>query len=707
MIRGCGWLVVAAAALACGCRRGDPGRAVHEAPPVVLISIDTLRADRLPAYGYTRGATPHIDALRADAVLFENAYTHVPLTLPAHVSLFTGALPPVHGVRDNLGYRLDAGKHPTLAQRLKERGYTTGGAVSAYVLRRETGVADGFDFYEDALEAPEGVAAAGAVQRAGGNTLDRLLPWLTGVQGRPFFLFFHLYEPHSPFDPPAPFKQRHPDPYDGEVAAADAIVGRLLDELRARGLYERALIVLVSDHGEGLGDHGEEQHGILLYREALHVPLLVKLPGGRRRGERVAAPVGLVNVLPTVAEVAGVALPKGAAGRSLLQAIPPAPVYAETFYPRAHLGWAELRSLVDARWHYIESPRPELYDVAADPGERTDVIAVEGDARHTLRDALYKIPAAFMGPSEVGALDRERLAALGYLGGAASGGDGPPPNPRDRIQVIRAVETAFRLAAAGRKEEAVVAMQRILQDDPQLMDVLFEMGRVLSGLGRHEEAYQAYRRAVRASPAMAAVMAVPLARACLETNRLDEAAAHAELALESSTGPSHEILARVALARQDLARAESHLAQVKGDAQAEANRVLLEAEIAIRRARFDEALARLDAGERAWTAAGRPRPRDLSFLRGDALARLGRHAEAAAAFEREIADHPGNVQAYARLAIVYGLLRRTYGDVDRLLERMYKAAPSATTAGVAAETLEIMGDSRGARAWRQRRSSRK
>jgi choline-sulfatase len=704
MIRGRGWIVVVAAVLGCG--RGG-ARIAHEAPPVVLISIDTLRADRLPAYGYARGATPHIDALRADAVLFANAYTHVPLTLPAHVSLFTGALPPVHGVRDNLGYRLDAGKHPTLAQRLKERGYTTGGAVSAYVLRRETGIAHGFDFYEDVLEAPEGVAAAGAVQRAGGETLDRLLPWFTGVQARPFFLFFHLYEPHSPFDPPAPFKQRHPDPYDGEVAAADAIVGRLLDELRTRGLYERALIVLVSDHGEGLGDHGEEQHGILLYREALHVPLLVKLPGGRRRGERVAAPVGLVDVLPTVAEVAGVDLPKGAAGRSLLQEIPSAPVYSETFYPRAHLGWSELRSLVDARWHYIESPRSELYDIAADPGERSDVIASEGDTRHTLRDALYKIPAAFMGPSEVRAEDRERLAALGYLGGAASGGDGPPPNPRDRIQVIRAVETAFRLAAAGRKEEAVAAMRRILQDDPQLMDVLFEMGRVLSALGRHEEAYQAYRRAVRASPAMAAVMAVPLARACLETNRLDEAALHAQLALASSPGPSHEILARVALARQDLARAESHLAQVQRDAQAEANRILLEAEIAIRRERFDDALARLDAGERAWTTAGRPRPRDLSFLRGDALARLGRHAEAAAAFEREITDHPANVQAYARLAIVYGLLKRTYGDVDRLLERMYQAAPSAATAGLAAETLEIMGDARGARAWRQRRSPRK
>jgi len=222
--------------------------------------VDTLRADRLPAYGYAKVETPNVDALVADGVLFENAYTHVPLTLPAHASLFTGLLPAEHGVRDNLGYRLDS-RHATLAARLRERGYATGGAISAWVLRGATGMGAGFDFYEDSIEAPAGVDVAGAVQRPGGETLDRLLPWLEQAQGRPFFLFFHVYEPHSPFDPPEPWKSRYADPYDGEVAASDAIVGRLLDELRRRGVYDRALVVFLSDHGEGLGDHGEEFHG--------------------------------------------------------------------------------------------------------------------------------------------------------------------------------------------------------------------------------------------------------------------------------------------------------------------------------------------------------------------------------------------------------------------------------------------------------------
>jgi len=262
--------------------------------------------------------TPHLDRFAKDAIVFENAYTHVPLTLPAHVSILTGLLPFEHGVRDNLGYRFEAKSHPTLQGLLKSQGYATGAAVSAYVLRAGTGIGDGFDFYDDKMVVPFGTDALGRVQRPGGETASIASRWLEGVKGQPFFLFFHTYEPHAPYEPPEPFKSRYALAYDGEIAAADAVVGGLLDELRRLGLYDRALVIVLSDHGEGLGEHGEDEHGILLYRWALHVPLLVKLPGSARAGTRVAAPVETIDLLPTVARLVGLTPPGGLRGRSLL-----------------------------------------------------------------------------------------------------------------------------------------------------------------------------------------------------------------------------------------------------------------------------------------------------------------------------------------------------------------------------------------------------
>ncbi|HEX6200568.1 MAG TPA: sulfatase, partial [Thermoanaerobaculia bacterium] len=286
-----------------GCGRGG----VESAParrPIVLISIDTLRSDRLPAYGYDGVETPALDALREDSILFERAYAHVPLTLPSHASLLTGLLPPDHGVRDNAGYRLAKEAGTTLAERLGSSGYATGAAVSAFVMRAETGLARGFDHYDDELAAGAS-ATIGEIQRPGGRTLDAALEWIDTLDERPFFLFFHIYEPHTPWTPPPELAARYGDTYDGDVAAADAVIGRLLAALRERDLYERSTVILLSDHGEGLGDHGEKEHGVLLYREDLQVPLLVKLPGNRRAGSSVAEPVQLVDVAPTVLELAG------------------------------------------------------------------------------------------------------------------------------------------------------------------------------------------------------------------------------------------------------------------------------------------------------------------------------------------------------------------------------------------------------------------
>jgi len=671
--------------------------------PLILVSIDTLRADHLPAYGYEGVETPHLDRFRKDAILFENAYSHVPLTLPSHVSILTGLLPFEHGVRDNLGYRLDAQAHPTLARLLKQRGYATGGAVSAWVLRGASGIADGFDFYEDRIVAPEGADAAGRVQRRGDETASLARSWLESVRERPFFLFFHVYEPHVPYQPIEPYRSRYPLAYDGEIAWSDAIVGGLLDDLRRMAIYDRALIVVLSDHGEGLGEHGEEDHGILLYRWALRVPLLVKLPGSRQAATTVSEPVGLIDVLPTLTSMLDVPAPAGLRGRSLFQrGRPAASIYAETLYPRIHLGWSELRSLVDERYQYIEGTKRELYDIIQDPRQLANLVGARGEDARSRQKRLADFPAASIDPGEVGGEELERLAALGYLGGAVGATSGPPPDPRESIHVLRDVKAAFRLAAAGRDEEAVSVFRKILVQYPNLVDARYELAQALARLGRHAEAYDAFKATLQTSPSLAGPVALALGRVCLRMGKLDEAEATARIGLRSNAAQGHELLAQVALARDDLAAAEREARAVNGDAGAELGAAVVLAEVAIRQERFPQALAITDDAKRTIREQRLTPVMNLDFLRGDAFARLGRHDEAEAAFEEEIRSFPRNSQAYTRLAIVYGLQRRPVKDVDRLLEAMVAANPTHETIELAAKTLESLGDAQGARAWRRR-----
>jgi arylsulfatase A-like enzyme len=503
-----------------------------EAPgsPVVLVSIDTLRSDRVGAYGYTGGTTPRLDRLATESVLFERAYSHYPLTLPSHASLFTGLLPPEHGVRDNRGFRL-AEERVTLAERLRDAGYATLGAVSSMVLRHETGIAQGFDAYDDQMGPPRSSGHRFA-ERRGEDTLDAIAARLDELlPDCPFFVMLHLFDPHAPYEAPEPFARRHDDRYDAEVAYADDLLGRFLDELRRRGLYDRSLIVVLSDHGEGLGDHVEMEHGLLLYREALQVPLLIKAPGGARAGERVAAPVGLIDVVPTILAVLG--LPEGdLPGRPLLQAeVAPAgrPVYSETYFTRYQYGWSELRSIIRNDNHYIEAPRPELYDLVRDPEERTNLHS-DRVVPPSLLDALEEVGRGTESRSALSAEESANLAALGYVGGAPanSGGqrlpdpkdhiadaeelasivrggrdDGPVPNDgRVRDLLFRLAggneplhrAAASRLWAEGRDRLAFEILEPFA-GSPQLETQLL-LGKLATNLGHGPEARDAFRRAV-------------------------------------------------------------------------------------------------------------------------------------------------------------------------------------------------------------------
>ena len=403
--------------------------------PVVLISIDTLRSDRLPAYGYHGIETPSIDALAADSVLFEAVYSHYPVTLPSHASIFTGLLPPEHGVRNNKSYFLED-RFETLAERLKKAGYRTGAFVSSMVLRRQTGIAQGFDRYEEPTGKPAGRPWRVFAQDRGDVALGKALGWLAEAKGpEPFFLFLHLFDPHTPYEAPEPFASRYPDPYDAEVAYTDELTGRLLKDLRARGLYDPSLIVFLSDHGEGLGDHVELEHGIFLYRESLQVPLLVKLPAQRQRGSRVRQPAALIDVAPSILGLLGLDR-QGLSGHALLVSGPlPAdrPIYSETSFGREQYGFADLRSVVGNDFHFIEAPRPELFDLAEDPGEQRNLLP-ERAVPAALREALAAVGPGIASTAEITPDEEARLAALGYLGGPAERGRSEElPDPKDRI----------------------------------------------------------------------------------------------------------------------------------------------------------------------------------------------------------------------------------------------------------------------------------
>ena len=651
-------------------------QAVPENAPVILISIDTLRADRLPAYGYDKVATPNIDALVKDGVLFENAYSHCPMTLPSHVSMLTGLLPTEHGVRNNLGYRFDPAKHATLPQKLKSRGYATGAAVSSYVLRADTGLGAAFDFYDDAIP----VATSGAAsqhQRPGETTLAISRKWISEHASQPFFFFFHVYEPHAPYTPPEPFRSRYSEPYDGEVAHSDAIVGELLQFLKTSGLYDRATIILTSDHGEGLWQHGEDQHGILLYREVLQVPMIVKLPKRARAGERIAAPVALADLPATILE------PNGG------MFAPPRPdrrIYAETFYPRIHLGWSELRSLVDSRHHYIDAPRAELYDVVKDPAETKDILADERRTAAAMRTELAKYPQGIDELQQIDPEDAAKLAALGYLGSVrATGGDTALPNPKDMLPYLERIKEGFRLADERRFGEAVAVLRGLVKENPGLFDVWDKLGEVLVDMGQYDEAIEVYRTAMTRTQRFSPEMALSLGDAFLQAGQHDEAARYADLAMKSSPAPAHTLLARIAIARNDFATAEREARLAIGDHNPQPTPMLLLAEIQRSRGDLAGALAATDAAERRAQELGVPKLYRLDFLRGDIFARMDRPRDAEAAYLREIAGFPENTQAYANLAIIYFIEGRA-ADVDRILAQMVKANPHPGARALAART---------------------
>jgi arylsulfatase A-like enzyme/Flp pilus assembly protein TadD len=676
---------------------------VPKGTPVVVISIDTLRADHLPAYGYKGVATPAIDALRKEGILYERAYAVTPLTLPSHTTILTGVLPAAHGVRDNVGYKLDParvqkGEVPYLPRLLKTAGYATGGAISAYVLQGKTGLSTGFDFYEDDVEfrTDQGL---GGLMRDGGRTLDVSRDWLRSVKDKPFFFFFHIYEPHFPYAPPAEF-DRYPVKYDGDIAHADKIVGDLIQELKDQGIYDEALVVLLSDHGEGLGDHGEEEHGVFLYNEAIHVPLIVKLPEGQRAGSTVARPVELADLAPTVLGLLGLDVPKAMPGVSLLaENVPPRRIYSETFYPRLHFGWNELFSLIDENHHYIEGPDPELYDRKQDPAERNNVLRQERRAYASMREELGKYDKRLAPPAAVDEETRQAMMSLGYIGSGAGATEGVLPDPKSKIGSLADLKQGFQLMASGNHAEAVNAFQRVIDENPKMVDAWEYRARSLQRLGRSNEALAAYKEALTISNGSPQI-AVGAASLYFDLGRLEDAETHAKMAVTTHPSFAHGLLAQIALRRKDLDEAERQAKAAMEDESTRVGPMITLAEIRYNRKDGAGALDLLRQAEEAYNqreAKDLELIQGLHLIRGQVLADQGNAPEAEKNFLREIELHKDSIRAYSNLAILYALTGRT-PEVGPMLKRMVDDNPTPAAYAEAVQTLRILNDARAASA---------
>src|SRR5229473_5917698 len=452
----------------------------NAAPNVVVITIDTLRPDHLGCYGYKQIRTPNIDALATDGIRFERAYTSVPVTLPSHTAIFTGTYPIYSGMHDFAANKLNP-TQPTLASVLKEHGYVTGAVIASAVLDSRFGLNRGFDFYYDHFDFSRlDEKNIDAMMRPGGEVVDRALGWLNGERQKPFLLWVHLYDAHHPYNPPPPYLQKYRShPYDGGIAFVDAQVGRVVAYLKAKGIYNRTLIVVAGDHGEGLGEHGEKTHGFFIYESTLHVPLIFKLPAGVGQQKSVVNDsANLADLLPTVLELVGARRPNEVQGRSLVPSMAGKPEgiqaenYAETYLPRIHFNWSELRSIRYRQYHFIDAPRPELYDLSSDPRELKNLYTTQRAVANELRKRLGQLitrftPASGEKTAETTGLDpalMERLKSLGYVAVAGGGdevlSDRHLADPKDRVQVYELVSDALADSQRGNYSESIQKLQR-------------------------------------------------------------------------------------------------------------------------------------------------------------------------------------------------------------------------------------------------------
>jgi arylsulfatase A-like enzyme/Tfp pilus assembly protein PilF len=648
-------VVIASALLALRLMPGSgPTAGRGPASNVVLITLDTLRSDRLSCYGSKGVDTPNIDAFAAEGVRFTNAASTAPLTLPAHASIMTGLYPPGHGVRENVGAVLDD-RASTVAELLGKSGWATAGFVSSFVLDHRWGIGRGFDRYFDDFDRAgmgmPGTADMGSVRRDGAETVAAAVRWLDERPAdRPFFLWLHLYDPHDPYTAREPFASRHPGrPYDAVVAYTDTLVGDFRRALNERRLLDDSLVILTSDHGEGLGDHGETFHGFLLYDTTIHVALIVKPPRGDGAGRVVDGAVSHVDLLPTVLDLVGLAVPEDVHGRSLAPLIAgqgvawDRPVYSESLYPLLHYGWAPLRALRTNRLKLIDVPRPELYDLARDPAEVENLHDAHPNRARQLTADLGRLrhliekgePPGGKAPES----DERTVAALRSLGYLAGGGgvgveeegERARDDPKDQLHLHQKVVDAQSRISHREYDAARRLLEQVLAEDEAVLEAHQMLGQIAAEQHRPQDAIRHLKRALELNPGG-------------ERSLFDLAGAYADL------GRTEEALARL-----------RRILELKGS---DARASLAIADIYVGLTRFDDAAAALESASRAGESA----PFFANRL-GEVRVAQGRDAEAVTLFERAITLDGGFALPHFNL----GALHEKRGEVHPAVERYARA----------------------------------
>jgi choline-sulfatase len=573
------------------------------------------------------------------------------------------------------------------------------------VLRHQTGISQGFDFFDDEIEVAGTGESLSDSQRDGSLTVDGLAGWVSRQAASRVFAFLHLYEPHTPYTPPPSHVMRNP--YDGEIAYADELVGRFLDRIAERGLLKRAIVAVVSDHGEGLNDHGEAEHGIFLYREALHVPWILRLPNGLGGGVRFSGTVGEVDVAATLLDLTGVErtaldgnslAPVLGSGRTADRT-----VYSETWYPRLHFGWSDLASATDDRFQFIRAPKPELFDLKADPYERTNLAAVRASTASAMSAWIARTTEgiATPEPSSVSTEVRERLKSLGYVGSADPrvATNDTLPDPKDTIAWYEAFKGALALASAGRDADAVPELRRLVDRNPRMLDGWEALGKSLLKIGRTSEAIEAFNKVLEID-SLKPETHLALARILALERKPDLARRHAELAAERDPASAYEALAELSM---DAGRPSEAASYAQRSIEADPTRYMshfLLGVVAKQHGRCNEAIPEFERAIEAKRTQPRVVVRDLHAGLADCLARADRREEAEREFQNELSAIPWSVSGRVGLATLYrseGRDAEARTVLEGLLDKTQ--SPSADTFWTVVHTFAVLGDTSAAREW--------
>ena len=693
---------------------------------VILITVDTLRADKVGCYGNHQVKTPAMDLFAARGVRFENCISQVPLTLPSHTTLMTGTLPVFHGIHDNGGFVVPS-ELVTMAETFKGKGYDTAAFVAAYVLDSKWGLNQGFDTYFDNFDLSRfEKISLGEVQRPGNEVMDEALGWIDKKKGGKFFAWIHLYDPHTPYKPPEPFASEYPlNPYLGEIAFTDTQLARLWDFIERNGLRDDLFLVFAADHGESLGEHGEMTHGFFIYQASLHVPLIIATPFPQLQGVTVKGSVALSDVMPTVLDMTGIPVPPQVQGESLVPSFfrpgaGPARrlVYSETFYPRYHYGWSDLRSVQDGRFKLILAPVPELYDLRADPGEARNLVYLEKAVFEDISaraEALLEETGRNALEADIGKVDeetREKLAALGYVGSFTDSSKlagRKLADPKDKFGIFNELSRARELGMDGDIDEAVRRIEAIVAEDPTIADAHFSLGNILSKGRRFKEALAAFQRSLDIKPDDSFTV-INIANCYQAMNRFDDAEkfvldylargfedyqlyfllgnikVHGHdpdksipyfekcLAVNPKSASAHNALAAVYLNRDgasDLARAEEHI-----DSALALNPTLMSlrynaAQLRERQDRLAEAVE-LYLGE----IRDAPKSHKALFNLSRVYRQMGREDEEYEALKKAIEAEPDFPIAYFYLARIYIRRGQNFEEAIALVKKGIELKPA-------------------------------